>query len=1023
MLCAGEELGGVDSCQGDSGGPLVVWNGASSQWELAGIVSWGTGCAEPHKFGVYTRVSEFIDWINAFGPPPATELLYPWQSQNIGATYLPTYQWTKVDTATWYRLYVSGPGGVIDRLYEGTSICDIDTCAVTPNVMLSVGTHSWYVQTWNPAGYGPWSNNTQPTYFYTTAPTDPPVATMLIYPAQSQDIGTEYNPTYKWSKINDAVWYRMYVSGPSGVVIDQWYQASNVCGTTTCSVTPGPSLKLGGGTYSWYVQTWNPAGYGPWSNGQLPTNFITTIPTTPGAATLIYPAQAENIGTDFTPTYTWSKVPTAVWYRMYVGVPSGVVIDQWYQASNVCGATTCSVTPSATLGVGSYSWYVQTWNPTGYGPWSNNTQPTNFSTTATTVPAATTLIYPAQGQDIGASYNPTYQWSKINDAVWYRMYVSGPSGVVIDQWYQASNVCGATTCSVTPSVILGGGAYSWYVQTWSPAGYGPWSNNTQPTNFSTTATPPGAVTLIYPAQAETIGTDFTPTYTWSKVPTAVWYRMYVSGLSGVVIDQWYQASSVCGQDTCSVMPSATLGVGTYSWYIQTWNTAGYGPWSNGELPTNFTTTVSAAPSAATLIYPVSPIGTDYTPTYQWNKVDTSVWYRMYVSGPSGVVIDQWYQATSICETDDADPNTTETCSVTPTTILGGGAYEWYVQTQNPTGYGPWSNNGMATNFSTTPPALPAAATLIAPDGTTVIYSPTYQWSKVDMAVWYHLYVSGVNGVIHDQWYQGVNVCDASACSVTLANALESGNYTWWVQTYSLAGYGPWSSKNFTVAVTGFYSQFNGSTTDWEVHTGAWSNASNTWYVNQGLPDFKYSSASHIGTYTNFDFQARIKTDTVDGEGFLMVRGDPGTLMPNNDWADSYSFGFDNSGFFSVWKRAGGILTGLQGWTGGAPIVPNDWNVFRVVVDGDGTAGDNLFYYINGTLVWSGADTTFTSGRAGLEFASATTETWWVDWAALAVLPDGTKAVANKVSPEQQALNDAANSGGTTEFETKERISK
>lgn len=64
MLCAGLEAGGKDSCQGDSGGPLVVNIGG--QWQLAGIVSWGDGCAQPHLPGVYTRVSNFTTWVNSY---------------------------------------------------------------------------------------------------------------------------------------------------------------------------------------------------------------------------------------------------------------------------------------------------------------------------------------------------------------------------------------------------------------------------------------------------------------------------------------------------------------------------------------------------------------------------------------------------------------------------------------------------------------------------------------------------------------------------------------------------------------------------------------------------------------------------------------------------------------------------------------------------------------------------------------------------------------------------------------------
>jgi Trypsin len=77
MLCGTSPVS--DTCQGDSGGPMVIRQSGigANAVVLVGIVSWGKGCAEFGKPGIYTRVSFYNKWIDtviANPPTPAAQL-------------------------------------------------------------------------------------------------------------------------------------------------------------------------------------------------------------------------------------------------------------------------------------------------------------------------------------------------------------------------------------------------------------------------------------------------------------------------------------------------------------------------------------------------------------------------------------------------------------------------------------------------------------------------------------------------------------------------------------------------------------------------------------------------------------------------------------------------------------------------------------------------------------------------------------------------------------------------------------
>jgi len=49
--------------EGDSGGPMVAKR-TNGRYDLAGVISWGIGCAKRNQPGVMTRIAYFRDWIN-----------------------------------------------------------------------------------------------------------------------------------------------------------------------------------------------------------------------------------------------------------------------------------------------------------------------------------------------------------------------------------------------------------------------------------------------------------------------------------------------------------------------------------------------------------------------------------------------------------------------------------------------------------------------------------------------------------------------------------------------------------------------------------------------------------------------------------------------------------------------------------------------------------------------------------------------------------------------------------------------
>ncbi|GBG31132.1 Serine protease 56 [Hondaea fermentalgiana] len=159
MICAGYEKGGKDSCQGDSGGPLFRDGGVGNQY-LAGIVSWGYGCAAPKAYGVYTRVSTFVEWIESYVLDGVDSNEVPTSLLQIAPTPKPTrkpkFANKVIKKSSTARLIYSNPGFIFVKppnsrkfkvLRVNADFGDVEAAVACREVGYADGALRWDLQT------------------------------------------------------------------------------------------------------------------------------------------------------------------------------------------------------------------------------------------------------------------------------------------------------------------------------------------------------------------------------------------------------------------------------------------------------------------------------------------------------------------------------------------------------------------------------------------------------------------------------------------------------------------------------------------------------------------------------------------------------------------------------------------------------------------------------------------------------------------------------------------------------------
>lgn len=325
------------------------------------------------------------------------------------------------------------------------------------------------------------------------------------------------------------------------------------------------------------------------------------------------------------PNISWTAVDGADHYDVWIskGTTSGAIYLRADSATN-------QFTPDVDLELGRYRVWVQAVDANGTGlGWSS---PRTFE-----VRTAGTIQQPS-GRITTA--NPVIQWLPITGATRYDVWVdnvtTGQRQIIRNQ-----NV---TANQLTVSSPLPLGNYRVWVRGADAASF--WGFWSTPVNFTVATTPSN----LAPANPTF---QIRPTFTWSTVPGAdrydLWVRNLTTGQSQTIREQNLLSNSF--------RPVTNLPNGDYAWWVRAISNAGInGQWS----PARFS--VGGRPQ---IIAPTGTINSS-RPSFQWTPVIGAARYDLWVDqigGTSQIIRER----------------TLTTNSFTPTSDLPSGTYRFWVQ--------------------------------------------------------------------------------------------------------------------------------------------------------------------------------------------------------------------------------------------------------------------------------------------------------------------------------------------------------
>jgi hypothetical protein len=320
----------------------------------------------------------------------------------------PGFHWNAVAGATKYEHRVT-----VGNDMSGTLLFDVvisyTNPVIEPGILKPATSYAWGVRAGNEHGWGPWSSI---RVFTTSSSIVQPPAPTILEPVDGTTVKSA-EPVFFWTALPGSNRYYVWI-GVSGQ--DDVFTGSS---TTTSLAIPAGTLKSGS-TYIWDVRVENSSGVSSlWSPE---SSFTMAVPSGIGVPALVSPAPKALLSF-LNPTLTWQAVPGATRYDVWID--KGTTDSKVYEVT-VMGTT--ATVPAGSLEPGvAYWWTViagtaDGWSKTGdTWNWSiGRTFTINLSAVIDVLPPM--LIAPADGAAV-TTLTPTLQWSSVQGATWYRIYV------------------------------------------------------------------------------------------------------------------------------------------------------------------------------------------------------------------------------------------------------------------------------------------------------------------------------------------------------------------------------------------------------------------------------------------------------------------------------------------------------------------------------------------------------------------------------------------------------------------------